>query len=1049
MATSNLSELTNNLREINSPVTVNVIAEPEKEVINTIKKGDSDIIKSLMAISQILMEQLSFDKDVENRRKLEEHLKPKDFQEQSLTTTATREDGAGGEGGGGGILETYGLMRLFGDGLKGLFGLFKRLGGFLTEILGLNTLFTALKDGLGSIIGKVLELGRVFGPLALRFTALAGLIYATLKGLEKFGSWFRDLVGLPSIANDPFNMRNYTGENPRYDRPMTPEEFEQNRIPKTVGGESARKLTTRPDGKPMSAEEFDSKRISKGGSADQGLGKNQLELRQHLIAGLDRAGISDPKERAAFLAQAHHESDSYKTLKEYGGGKASNIKGGNQYYGRGFLQITHKENYEKIGKMIGKDIVKNPDLLLDPDIAADASIAYWKSRVSPKVKDFGDVRQVTRGINPGEVDNPKYMKNWRRRQETFQRYMGNAEKFKPGTINKETTNSATKTEGMPLVRGEGLENGKGDPNWAAGMRPLAAEKIQKVLDILESKGYKSTVLEGRRSEERQAQLYAQGRTTPGNIVTHKKHSEHQEGTAADIARLDEKGNVIPTPDKISTKEQKAYYKALGEAAHSVGLRYGGTDFGKFIDAPHVELKKGDKQIAGDLPDLKKLEIQLAKKSDQTKNQSYAKMEKQLPEGGKYKEEESEMEETEEPILSEKISEPKSKLVKGELDLDKQVDSGYKGFFEDMVEHLEKMVSFTENIKETNKQMADAETAKKESDSSKQTASKKDEEAQKTMDDLFYEGEEKPTAKQQKEAEKTMDDLFGPEEPKITQIPNQNNPFGGGVFGNTPGTFGQNPFGTIQGVLGTIGSTVSMGQQIGNMGKYGMGGGMGGIYGAQGAIGGIQGVLGQMGQQSPALGGLGQVLGSVGSVAGSIEGIKNMGKYGMGGGGILGGISAASGVVGAAGNIYNAMGGLGQVLGGIGGNSTPEKGGKGFFEGIGDSIGNLFGGNEEKPSISSLDIGDDSASLSKSLMNDGMMLESTTQSVQAGKEEMMTPTSSEPTIVNAGGGSGGGGSGGGGNSQSNPSSDGVMGINIGVRNEEATLLRAQFGSVRIV
>ena len=72
-------------------------------------------------------------------------------------------------------------------------------------------------------------------------------------------------------------------------------------------------------------------------------------------------------------------------------------------------------------------------------------------------------------------------------------------------------------------------------------------------------------------------------------------------------------------------------------------------------------------------------------------------------------------------------------------------------------------------------------------------------------------------------------------------------------------------------------------------------------------------------------------------------------------------------------------------------------------------------------------------------------------VEAGKEEMMIPTGGgEPVVVNAGGGGGGGaGGGGGGNSQDNPSSTGVMGIDIGVRNEEATLMRAQFGSVRIV
>jgi hypothetical protein len=94
---------------------------------------------------------------------------------------------------------------------------------------------------------------------------------------------------------------------------------------------------------------------------------------------------------------------------------------------------------------------------------------------------------------------------------------------------------------------------------------------------------------------------------------------------------------------------------------------------------------------------------------------------------------------------------------------------------------------------------------------------------------------------------------------------------------------------------------------------------------------------------------------------------------------------------------------------------------------------------------------DSASLMPSVSTDGFSLEGTTKSVETGKEEMMMPSSGEggqsPVVINSGGGGGAGG--GGGNSQSNPSSAGVMGIDVGVRNEEATLLRAQYGSVRIV
>lgn len=37
------------------------------------------------------------------------------------------------------------------------------------------------------------------------------------------------------------------------------------------------------------------------------------------------------------------------------------------YYGRGFPQVTHKENYEKFGKLLHIDLVGNPDLALSLD----------------------------------------------------------------------------------------------------------------------------------------------------------------------------------------------------------------------------------------------------------------------------------------------------------------------------------------------------------------------------------------------------------------------------------------------------------------------------------------------------------------------------------------------------------------------------------------------------------------------------------------------------------------------------------------------------------
>lgn len=39
------------------------------------------------------------------------------------------------------------------------------------------------------------------------------------------------------------------------------------------------------------------------------------------------------------------------------------------YYGRGYVQITWLENYEKYSKLTGKDLVNNPDMAMDCDTA--------------------------------------------------------------------------------------------------------------------------------------------------------------------------------------------------------------------------------------------------------------------------------------------------------------------------------------------------------------------------------------------------------------------------------------------------------------------------------------------------------------------------------------------------------------------------------------------------------------------------------------------------------------------------------------------------------
>jgi len=81
------------------------------------------------------------------------------------------------------------------------------------------------------------------------------------------------------------------------------------------------------------------------------------------------------------------------------GGRMGNDKPGDgyKYRGRGFIQITGKENYDKIGKMIGVDLVNNPDLANDPQIAAKIIPAYFKLKIK-RPEDLDNIDKVNQAV---------------------------------------------------------------------------------------------------------------------------------------------------------------------------------------------------------------------------------------------------------------------------------------------------------------------------------------------------------------------------------------------------------------------------------------------------------------------------------------------------------------------------------------------------------------------------------------------------------------------------------------------------------------------------
>lgn len=116
----------------------------------------------------------------------------------------------------------------------------------------------------------------------------------------------------------------------------------------------------------------------------------------------------------------------------------------------------------------------------------------------------------------------------------------------------------------------------------ATLLPQLRERATKLVELAAEKGIIIKIISGLRSYEEQDELYAQGRTKPGKVVTKAKggQSWHNHGCAFDIG-------VFEGSDYLG---ESPYYDDVGELGESIGLEWGGR--WKFKDDPHFQDTNG-------------------------------------------------------------------------------------------------------------------------------------------------------------------------------------------------------------------------------------------------------------------------------------------------------------------------------------------------------------------------------------------------------------------------------------------------------------------------
>ncbi|WP_271311779.1 M15 family metallopeptidase [Yersinia intermedia] len=122
-------------------------------------------------------------------------------------------------------------------------------------------------------------------------------------------------------------------------------------------------------------------------------------------------------------------------------------------------------------------------------------------------------------------------------------------------------------------------------NNLKGVNPALVKVVRRALEL---STVDFIVIEGLRTVERQQQLYAQGRTTAGKIVTWTMKSKHIDGNAVDL---------LPVTGWDNLASFKAVSKAMFQAASELGVKitWGADWNGNGIqekgetDSPHFEI----------------------------------------------------------------------------------------------------------------------------------------------------------------------------------------------------------------------------------------------------------------------------------------------------------------------------------------------------------------------------------------------------------------------------------------------------------------------------
>lgn len=123
------------------------------------------------------------------------------------------------------------------------------------------------------------------------------------------------------------------------------------------------------------------------------------------------------------------------------------------------------------------------------------------------------------------------------------------------------------------------------PQVQGAFRKLMAAAVK----VAARHGLTAEAISGLRTYAEQDELYAQGRTKPGKVVTNARagYSNHNFGTAADLGLFRGRSYVDAAEPGLAER----VYREIAAEAKGLGIEWGG-DWKSIKDTPHFEFRTG-------------------------------------------------------------------------------------------------------------------------------------------------------------------------------------------------------------------------------------------------------------------------------------------------------------------------------------------------------------------------------------------------------------------------------------------------------------------------